>query len=983
MTLGKLWKKQWLRYQAWSQDKVINSIKDRFAGPSKWALIRMLLLIVFSAVVLLNSILFASPFIGIPSSLGVLLISSLAAGEIFFVNEKRVLKQMLGLATFAVLITLLGILLMLVERFTETVSLVGFVSIGSILGLVSLFGKRTTPHNLPKHEVKAEKSRSRRGLYFIVALFLVSTAVAFYALWLGRTGAGLISVWLTIPSFFFPFFFISSLSLMIALFFTELHPSLKLSFVSLQSFLVHSLFLIVWYPGRNGDPWSHLGEARYIDRVGTFYAYDWLMSQHLFSDIVKYKSQYALVVLFRRMFSLDTYWVQVFFIPLLWSLFAPFFLYKIADLLSTKKSKTFPLLTAIGGGLFTPLVYWGAISVPNSLGFLFLIFTIMLILYGAKSGEKRFWFLAVLTSVIVVFAHPQTGIFAFLFVFAAAVLESKGPSILKMALIIPLPAIYPYFSAYFMNAEFSLSGLLNPSNVESFQLDIFTLLLIFAFLGLVFSLRGKLVHGASALMLFVFYAITAVDYYVVMYGMLNSPVPDRILPLMAILLIPFAALGLSAIANSLRIGFSHVKSNSLTKRLSPRKVAMFLMCVFLSLQSVSVLLQTYPSHEITEQQPAGYAVDAIHYIDSTAPGRYVVLTDPGIASLASGFLGIDYSYGGPEARGTFGVPEWTYWTIRLYSEMGTNPSISILERAMLKAQVGIAYVVVWGLHEDGYFDDKIQRISKVLKPDRIFGDGLLYVYNYTSSFTPINGNGPNVKVTFDDGTSSESQTTFNYFLKSEVTYDVVLTGHSSYNITDYPTYWTFNKVILNDNEIRLDASSDVNSFIYVSGLAPSDTLDVFWKANEHYPRAGWKEDSFKYGWQTHENYTGTISPNITTDGNILSLSWNFSAYYGEYQYYYYTRRVNVETNDYPYILVKWKTTGSVAVIAVAYTDSPGDQYEIVPYSSASSEWTVSIVKLRSDKQLAYITVGLTNLANIDVSDIQDLYVDYILLCAQE
>lgn len=962
---------------------MINSIKTRLNRPSRRAFIRLLLLLVFSAAILLNSVSVASPFIGIPSSLGILVISLVAISEIFFANENRILKQMFGLATFVMIIALLGIFLMMIANFFETVSLVCFVLVSLILCLVSVFKKRNKTPNASRQEADTKQS-SKRRLYFPIGLFLISTAIAFYALWLARTGEGLISVWLTIPTFFLPLFFTSSLSLVIILFLTELNVEVKLSLVSLHSFLSHSLFLIVWYPGRNGDPWSHLGEARFIDRTGTFYAYEWLTSQRLIPDIVKYKSQYALVVLFRRMFSLDIYWVHAFLIPLLWSLFAPFFLYKIAELLLAKKSRTFPLLTALCGGLFPPLVYWGTISVPNSLGFLFLIFSLMLILYWAKSGENRFWFLAFLASVVVFFAHPQTGIFAFLFLSAAAVVKSKLASVLKIAFVVSLTAVYPYFSASFMGAEFSLSGLLNPLNVQSFQLDIFTLLLIFAFLGLVFSLRGRLVNGESALMLFLFYVIAATDYYVVMYGMLNSPVPDRMLPLMAILLLPFAALGILVITSSLRVGFSQIRSNSLIKALNPHKVAAILICVFLSLQFISALLQTYPLHEITEQQPAGYALDAIRFVDSTAPGRYIVLTDPGIASLACGVLGTDYCYGEEGARGMWGIPEWSWWSLKLYSEMTYNPSISILERAMLKAQVGVGYVVVWGRHEDGYFDGIIQRISRVLTPQKIFGDGLLYVYNYTSPFTPINGNGPNVKVTFDDGTSTEVQTTFKYFVKSEVTYDVALTGHFSYNITDFPQYWTFDNAFLNTyKETQFDKSSDINSFVYVSGLASNDTLDVLWKANEYYPHAAWKDDSFKLGWHTHPSYTGTISPEINSDGNILSLSWNFSAINGTYQYYYYVKNVSVSTNDYPYILVKWRSTGPVAALTVAYTDDTSTMYEIIPYGSVSTDWFLTIATLAIDKEVAYVTIGLTNLRDRSVEGELGVYVDYIMICAQE
>jgi len=955
---------------------MIQSFKDKVAKIERtWG--GIILFSVFSVVMLLNAVNTKLPLIGIPASLAAVYVCSVATGKIFFPHEKRFLRQVLGLATFVMAMALLGTFLILIAKFTETLSLVSFIAAGLILCMLSGLRKHANIGSVSE-ELGSSDGRKKEP-YLLIIPFLLSVALAFYALLLARTGEGVISVWLTIPNLFLPVFFLSSLCLVIILFFTEVHVEVKLSLISVYSFLSHSLFLIVWYPGRYGDPWSHLGAARFIDNTGTCYAYDWLISQRLIADIVKYKSQYALVVFFKRMFSLDIYWVHVFFIPLFWSIFVPIFSYKLAELLATEKTKMFPFLAAISVGLFSPLIYWGTISVPNSLGFFFLLFSIMLLLYGRDTGSKRLWFLSLLASAASFLAHPQTGIFAFVFVFGAVIFQSRLDSILKIAFLVLISAVYPYIS-YLQGATFSLGGLLSLENFLSFQSDINTLLLVFAFLGLVFSIKGTLVKGKSTLMLFLFYVIAASNYYVSMYGMKNTLVPDRILPIMALLLVPFAALGLVVIANFLTVGFSRVKSNLWTKVVSPRALALLMICLFLSLQATSALYETYPRQEITEVQPAAYEVEAIQYIDSTAPGRYVVLGDTNLAGIAAGFLGIDYTYGAG-ARGMFGIPQWDWWSMKLYSKMGRSPSVSVLEEAMTKASVGVCFFVV--SVRDPAYSEIVQRTSTVLPVDRVFGGGNLTVFKYVSAIVPITGEGPNVKVAFDDGAFTDAKTTFSYLVKSKVNYNATLSGHSSYNITDYPTYWTFLKLTVNGEAMQFDNSSDVNTFIYVVGLNPSDTVEVTWQANEHYPHAGWKEDAFKYGWRTHPLYAGTISPNITTDGSVLTLSWNFTTHSGEYQYYYHTKNVSVSTNDYPYILVKWKSTGPIATVAVAYKGSEANQYEVVPYSSESSEWTVNIVKLEPSRELAYVMVGITNLKNRNIEGSLTLYVDHILVCAPE
>ena len=665
----------------------------------------------------------------------------------------------------------------------------------------------------------------------------------------------------------------------------------------------------------------------------------------------------------------------------------PILSYKLAELLAVKKTETFPLLVAISTGLFSTLVYWGAVSsVPNSLSFIFLLFSITLFLYWVDTRRKRILFLSLLATTASFFAHPLAGIFAFILFFAGVVSESRLHRILKVGFFLPLLVAYPFLS-YFQKATFSPEGFLNLENFLSFQSDITNFLLIFGFLGLMFSIRNRFVKGRRALMLFLFYLTLAANYYVSMYGMKNAPFPERIPRLMVFLLVPFVGLGLIVTVHFLRIGFSHVKAYPLKKVASPRSVALLTICLFLSMQFTVALYQAYPRQEIVEVQPAAYEVEAVYYIDSTAPGRYIVLGDTMLATVAIGFLGTEYSYG-THSQGMFGIPEWDWWSMKLFLQMLRDPSISILEEAMYRQNAGVGYFVV--SVRSGYFEDVVQRTSLVLPVDRIFGDGKLYVFKYVSTVIPIEGKGPNIKVTFEDETSREVQTTFRYLFKSEVDYSVKLSGHSSYNITDYPMHWTFLSLEVNGLSTPFDEKSDVNTFISILGLDTNDALEVTWRANEHYPHGGWKDDSFKDNWQTHVYYPGNpyapVSPNITKDGNILSLSWNFTTHYGKYQYYYYMKNVTVSTNNYPYILVRWKSTGPVAVLAVAYADDPPYQYEIVRYGSEGWDWTMTIAKLLPDKNTTYLVIGITNLPtgpNYDMTELQTLYVDYVLICAPE
>ena len=318
------------------------------------------------------------------------------------------------------------------------------------------------------------------------------------------------------------------------------------------------------------------------------------------------------------------------------------------------------------------------------------------------------------------------------------------------------------------------------------------------------------------------------------------------------------------------------------------------------------------------------------------------------------------------------MPQWDWWVQRLYLQMVTKPSVQIMEEAVAKDAAEVAYLVV-SVREGKYFDDIVLRTSEVMPIYKDFGDGKLYVFKYPYEGVP---GGPRVKVTFDDGTTTEAHAVSYYTDWSDVTYVVWLTGHSSYNISDYPEHWTFLSLEVNLESAQFDNRSDVNSFIYIDELLPSNYLEVTWHANNLYPNVGWKDDSFKYGWQTRPGYPGTILPNITTDGNVLSLSWNFTP--GQYQYYYYVKPVTVSTEDYTNILVRWRSTGPVTYVTVSY--APEGEAAIVRINSESSGWTVTKQRLWVDTSTAFVTVGITNLNNQDISGPQTVYIDYILIC---
>ena len=951
----------------------------------KRTLLVFLMLVTSPLVLLVNAWTVRSPILGTIASLVFFFIASWVTGELLYSREDRVFRGIFGFITILMFLALTGNVLIVMASFTEIVSLVAITILNVVLGLFFIrFRRGHSLQVIDKSGVSHGKKMVREDILLVIP-FLFSVVMAFRLLWLGRTGEGGASVWLTIPSFFIPLFLIASFSLMGILVFASLSNTLKLGLVCIHSFLAHSLFLLVWYPGRYGDPWTHLGSARYIARIGMPYAYSWLVKQFLIVDLAL-RVQEALTVFFGRMFSVDVYWVHVVLVPLLWSTLVPLIAYRIAEMLTDNRSRIFPVLTAAATLLFPSLIIWGTVSVPNSLGFIFFFVSVLFLLSWMNHGEKRMWVMSLSASTVSFLAHPQAGVFAFMLFLWGTVIKKTTRKIWRFASYVTLFMVYPLALLY-MEASLSLSGLLVLDNFLFFQSEISTILLVFGIVGLVFGVRSRLLNTRNTLMLFVLYATILSEYYLSNFGMTGLPYgARRILTMADFLLVPFVALGFFVIARAFGKGSSwgsragssvDVSLKKFKLNLNRRFVGLLLVCLFLSLQITVALYQAYPSSEIVKVQPSAYELEAVQFIDSNSHERYVVLCHPQFASLAIGFLGTEYGWGGGNSRGRFGIASFKYPIAEMYLGMTKNPSIGILQEGMDFANATLSYFVV--SVRDKNFEESVERTLEILPAIRVFGNGKLYVFMYP--LPVFEEPGSMVKVVFDDGLGGEQyvQTRFVYMVESGINSTLTLTGYSSYNVSEFPTHWTFLELTVNNVSRRFDESSDVNTFVYVKGLQTSDVLTIKWLFNRHYPNVGWKEDSFKRlgNWR---RMWGTIVPAITTDGNILRMSHSFTP--GNYWYYYYVTSVNVSTNDYPYLLMRWRSTLPVAAAAVYF--ELGSAQVTVALGSMNPEWSTIVVPLYPDRFVSTVMVGLTNLRytpDYALSGTGTLEIDYILFSA--
>jgi hypothetical protein len=942
------------------------------------------LLIVFSALmssgVILNSLYYKSQFLGIFFTLSFFASIGLVCGKALFDDEPLLLKAVKGFFVYIVLLTVLGTFLLLLNVFNMTFSMLLIVLVDTPFWII--LARKTISSRFRQDEADKKFISVRKSQTVFSILVAAFCLAEFYTLRVSRTLTPMSDVWLTIPTWFFAV--VGASSLLLSYFvLSKRNFWAPLVLIMLQGFLFVSIYYLVWYPSTYGDPLTDLGIARFVLDTGQIYARNFLLSQHSWLDLISGRAYSALVVQLTRMVNFDIYWIDNIAIPLLWAIIIPISLYEITCVLLKKPLGAYPktaVLAAFSGIFLIPaLISWGAAPTPNTLGFIFVFFSLSLLIRWLQTGKRLLLGLVVVVLVATGLAHPFPGIVGGVFLIIALIFHFVKNGFSRGVLLAATAFVYPILLGY--PSRLTIQNMWNLQNFVAFEQTVLTIPLLIAALGFLFVyFRNKDVDRRIAFVLFVMGLVVVFDYYFSQYGIQSlSYGAGRILTIYNFLLAPFVASGIRSLVVSVnKVGQSsnmHIVAKRRRRIFSPKYLIVIVLSIIIALQSVVTLYQAYPLNEVG-LAPTSYEADAIYYINSTADRPFSVVSDTLFTNLAIGLLGQGYSYG------VFGVPDWSYYLQHVYLLMTQNPSLTLLKQVQDNFNDSEVYFVLSARLSN--FGSVLEEMSALMQSsgpeltEKAFGDGNLYIFKYIS--IPVQGIGPSVMVTYDNGTIMQMPTRFRYVIKEEVTYNVTLTGSSSYNITNYPEYWTFQSLTINRIvPSTFDNSSDINHFIYKSGLLPQALLEVKWFADEFHTTIGWKEDSFKSGWETYSGQAPyPINPEVMSDGKVLTVSWNFTP--GLNQVYYFAKAVNVSTDNYPYVIVRWKCSASVAVIGVYFRVGNEEFFQsVVPFGSESSDWTLTTVKLPSGMNLSHVMIGIADFKYLTSPIEAVLSVDYILI----
>lgn len=541
-----------------------------------------------------------------------------------------------GILLFMSIIIILGSLFyyfLPYTAYTITIILIG-------VAIFLLFIPRIK-NNLPLSTGNSIKTQY--GILALIGIFLLLEFLNFYILAISATQDAIRSPWQAIPKEFFLFYFFSTLFLVaISLYNKKSHITLWL--IILHFFLSLTIAVTIYKLGYGFDPIIHQTSEKIISETGS------ITPKQFY-----YTGQYVLVVFLSKITVLPTLAIDLYLIPVFFSLFIPLIVY-FTFLQITQKVHFLPYLSLA----FLAIPYSSfIITTPQALANFFILLLILLsAIIVFSDNTKWIWPLGIF-ALTTIFIHPLAGIPALLFMTFLGITyylksRSQAYSILRKFLYfevgvlssISLPLIF------IVNSELSktLTSLMSlaflrdkkiiqetfqfflPSIKNNFSLiydlvywyeaNRYILFLVIAIFGIVllikkYAIKKILLYPALFIIFFINYALLRIIVQfpsLISYERTNYP--NRIFELSFYFLVPIIFFTL---IYSLAISFKKTK---------------FLVATLILITSTFITSSLYLSYPRADKYhlDRGYNItqtdiNTVRYIDDTAQGDYIVLAN--------------------------------------------------------------------------------------------------------------------------------------------------------------------------------------------------------------------------------------------------------------------------------------------------------------------------------------------------------------------
>jgi hypothetical protein len=600
-------------------------------------------------------------------------------------------------------------------------------------------------------------------------LYISFVVLLLYLLVASRTGEAS-TVWQILDPAFMPTLFVTT-SLLFAILLSPERASTKLGLVILYSILIHSLFSIIFPAGDLSGQQSVIGQTRRVfDDTVQHGLSGWPTSTIGVFIIEAFKGinlQAALSTIFARMLAIDVLYIHLSLVPVFWGALIPVGSFLIMRAIGASEKAA--LLSSLLVSAFPHTIYFGAVSIPNSLGFIFFLYSLYFMLRHLSSDNPRttHWMLAF--SFFSFLSHYLTGIMSFSLVILTIVFKTfrNGRasstrearilllvSFLACASLLPTSFIYLRLFGTSVSPVFTLDKLSELPLQEVvglllfgeliYGLDLKMIFLIaigpsLAFLWLIYLLYHLRRNPKAPFRLHIFFLsatflITLIDYRILKIFMEGLPFSEtRIWVFRDLIATPFVALATCAVFSSIAV-FLKAKTKvpfslrALKKNSNPRALSLVLTLNILIVTLLGGWLSfslnaAYP--HVAPLQTTWYELEAVRYIDQNTREGYVVVGDIWTIYAGEVIVGINnpraYYFGEYDTTGH-----------NLFINMKQDPSPHWMLDAMSYTNTTVAYFIVTeprlGTEE---FNNVVSRAlaNEQLTLSGVFSDKKLYVFS--------------------------------------------------------------------------------------------------------------------------------------------------------------------------------------------------------------------------------------------------------------
>jgi len=585
------------------------------------------------------------------------------------------------------------------------------------------------------------------------------------------------TVWETINPVFLRAFFATTILLLILVFSKSEPVKYRLLFVVMYSILARSFSTIIFPAGGIGPQG---GEGLSITRLmfdSTIHD-GWLpwppnnIQVLLFNWLRGENFQAVISILFARTLAIDVFWTHVWLSPILWGAFVPLLIFEFARILGANEITS--VLASLLITAFPHTILWGTLSVPNSVGYIFFLLTLLFLTEYLLSNRVKVLLMVAIFFVASVFAHLLTGIMSISLLILAIALNAyesekkEAPVMAKISLasafllstiLLPLAlllqrVVSPQFTSFSLSHLTGLPltkilGLFIIGEFANYNIEVIPIFLAgpaLGCIGIIYMLRRSRKatnnqHANSGLLLISFaYLLVLIDYRILKLFMTSLPFdPERMIVFEYLLVAPFVAFAINAICTNLCEGgrkrpsrraklvptSAHIAGN----RVRARTVVVYgLMTVVLAAWLTGSIYYAYPHYSFL--QITDYEIEAARYIEKNTNASYIVISDQWFAYAGGMFVGVNNTR-------AFYFSNAKRLGYELFNALREDPSIVTMNKtvAQLKRE-GLSFKVIYFVANklrlgEAEFNSLVTKAQENnLSVYRTFGDGKLYIFYY-------------------------------------------------------------------------------------------------------------------------------------------------------------------------------------------------------------------------------------------------------------